>query len=79
MSALGRFDVARVQAELEQHPETLPNVRCVGSKVELALEHLDCVLGVAPAVAALVALCFAERPEALHLARRVGQTSDDAG
>ena len=62
----GRFGFARVQAQLEQHAEALTHVRGLASRLRYAMEDLDRVLGVAPAVAALVALRFAERPEPLH-------------
>jgi hypothetical protein len=42
------------------------------------VEDFDGVLGIAPAVAALVALRLAERPEPLHLARSLGQSPDGA-
>ena len=58
--------VAAHEAELEEHPQPLADVARFRRLRSSAREHLDGVLGVTPAVAALVALCFAERPKPLH-------------
>ena len=64
----GGFRLARVQAKLEECPELLAEVVPLRRRRLASRQQLHGVLGVAPAVTALVALRLAERPESLHSA-----------
>jgi len=77
--ASGRFDFARVQAQLEQQAEALADVGRLSAEIGFPTQHLDRVVVPAPAVAALVALGLAERPEPLHSPRSLGQGPDNTG
>ena len=55
----GRFGLARVEPKLEQHAKTFTDVSGLDGWKTSAREQLYGVLGVAPAVAALVALRLA--------------------
>lgn len=83
MSSLRGFGLARVQAQLEHSAKALAELGRVVARIGLpsrpgGTDHLDGLLTPAPAVAALVALGLAERPEPLHPPRTVGDRPDGA-
>jgi hypothetical protein len=77
----GGFGLARVEAQLEQAAKALASFGALFAEIDLEAgpgpgQHLHGVVLEAPAVAALVTLGLAERPQPLHSVVTVGDASD---